>query len=234
MPCQARLQVESLPLVAFFWADYSVKRYVEVALMLTELKEEGLIKEIGVTNFDTKRLKELVDAGVPVVSNQVQFSLLDQRPERAGLRQYCVDKGVKLIAFGTVGAGLLSSSYLGQPPPSQVLLNEGGSSLRMYYGTAQRAGTWDYVQELLKVLNNVASKYKSQGVTIANVAQRYILELEGVGCLLIGVRNTKHIADNVRTHAFSLDDEDRANIQAVLATAKGPIGDVWDLERGYV
>jgi aryl-alcohol dehydrogenase-like predicted oxidoreductase len=40
-----RLQVDRLPLVAFFWADYSVKRYTTVALWLSELKEEGLIQE---------------------------------------------------------------------------------------------------------------------------------------------------------------------------------------------
>ena len=74
-----RLQVEKLPLVQFFWSNYDVKRYVDVALMLTELKEEGLIGEIGATNFDLKRLKELKDAGVPLVSNQVQLSCLDQR-----------------------------------------------------------------------------------------------------------------------------------------------------------
>ncbi len=74
-----RLQVDSLPLVQFFWSNYSIKKYVDVALMLTELKEEGLIGEIGATNFDLKRLKEMKSAGVPLVSHQVQLSCLDQR-----------------------------------------------------------------------------------------------------------------------------------------------------------
>ena len=106
----ARLQVKQLPLVAFFWADYSVKRYVEVALMLTELKEEGLIGEIGVTNFDLKRLKELVAAGVPVVSNQVQYSLLDQRPLRSGMVEYCTQSLKGSSNGGRSGDSASSSS----------------------------------------------------------------------------------------------------------------------------
>lgn len=224
-----RLQVASLPLVAFFWADYSVKRYTDVALMLTELKEEGLIQEIGVTNFDTKRLKEMTEAGVPIVSNQVQFSLLDQRPERSGMREYCAENAIKLIAFGTVGAGILSEKYLGKPPPSGGELDAGGFSLRMYSATAQRAGSWNYVQELLQVLNTIAQKHN---VAIANVAQRYLIDQPGVGALLIGVRNTNHIKENVATYSFTLDDDDRIAIASVLAKAKGPVGDVWDIERG--
>jgi aryl-alcohol dehydrogenase-like predicted oxidoreductase len=199
--------------------------------MLTALKKEGLIQEIGVTNFDTIRLKELVEAGVPVVSNQVQFSLLDQRPERSGMRAYCAAKGIQIIAFGTVGAGLLSERFLGASPPVGPALDGGGVSLRMYLGTAQRAGGWAHLQKLLGVLDPIAKK---NGVAIANVAQRYLLELPGVGCVLIGVRNSQHIIENAQTYSFALDDGDKAKIAAVIAEAPGPKGDVWDLERGYI
>jgi aryl-alcohol dehydrogenase-like predicted oxidoreductase len=80
-----RLQVKQLPLVQFFWSRYDVKRYVDVALYLTELKEEGLIQEIGATNFDLKHLQELKNAGIPIVSHQVQLSALDRRPVQSGM-----------------------------------------------------------------------------------------------------------------------------------------------------
>ena len=50
-----RLQVEKLPLVQFFWSNYDVKRYVDVASMLTELQDQELIREFGTTNFDLIR-----------------------------------------------------------------------------------------------------------------------------------------------------------------------------------
>lgn len=100
-----RLQVSKLPLVQYFWSNYDIKRYVDVALYLTELKEEGLIQEIGATNFDLKRLKELKNAGVPIVSHQVQLSAIDRRPIQSGMADWCAENDVSLIAFGSVGSG---------------------------------------------------------------------------------------------------------------------------------
>ena len=61
------LGVDQIPLLQFFWSNYSVKRYVDVLLMLFELKAEGMIREIGVTNFDLERLKEMKKAGCDIV-----------------------------------------------------------------------------------------------------------------------------------------------------------------------
>jgi aryl-alcohol dehydrogenase-like predicted oxidoreductase len=100
-----RLQVAKLPLVQFFWSRYEVKKYVDVALYLTELKEEGLIQEIGATNFDLPRLQELKANGVPLVSHQVQLSALDRRPVQSGMASWCAENDISLIGFGTVGSG---------------------------------------------------------------------------------------------------------------------------------
>lgn len=100
-----RLQVSKLPLVQFFWSRYEVKRYVDVALYLTELKEEGLIQEIGATNFDLPRLQEFKKAGIPLVSHQVQLSALDRRPVQSGMASWCGENNISLIGFGTVGSG---------------------------------------------------------------------------------------------------------------------------------
>jgi len=231
-----RLQVERLPLVAFFWADYSVKRYTNVALWLSELKEEGLIQEIGATNFDLKRLKELKKAGVPLVSHQVQFSALDRRPAQSGMAEWCAENDISTIAFGTVGSGILSADYLGKGPPSSDQLTT--ASLRMYSKTANRFGEWNLVQELLKTMDAIAAGIRSDGrcaeATIANVAQRYILQTPSVASILIGVRNQEHIAENVRSHAFELKSEEMEAIEKVVAKRKGPQGDVWDIERGQI
>lgn len=186
-----RLQVPKLPLVAFFWSNYDVKKYVDVALWLTELKEEGLIEEIGATNFDLKRLKELKDAGVPLVSHQVQLSALDRRPIQSGMADWCVENDVSLIGFGTVGSGILSNRYLGKSAPTQEEKNT--ASMRMYSNTAARFGPWSLVQELLQTMDKVAAEVRSSGrcpkCNISNIAQRYVLDTPGVASIIIGVRN---------------------------------------------
>ena len=76
-----RLGVERLDLVQFAWWDYAVPGYVETALWLDELRRAGKIRLLGATNFDVPHLGEIVEAGVPIATQQVQYSLLDRRPE---------------------------------------------------------------------------------------------------------------------------------------------------------
>jgi aryl-alcohol dehydrogenase-like predicted oxidoreductase len=230
--------VSRLPLVQFFWLRYDVKKYVDVALWLTELKEEGYIQEIGATNFDLPRLKELKAAGVPLVSHQVQLSALDRRPVQSGMADWCASENISLIAFGTVGSGILSKRYLGKGAPTQEEKNT--ASMRMYSNTAARFGSWALVQELLQTMDAIAtdiSKNSSRGCpkcTIANVAQRYVLQTPAVASLIIGVRNQDHIAENVQTHSFELRQDEMDAIASVVNKRKGPEGDVWEIERGTV
>ena len=236
LKARERLQIDKLPLVQFFWSNYDVKKYVDVALWLTELKEEGLIQEIGATNFDLKRLQELKKAGVPIVSHQVQLSALDRRPVQSGMADWCAENNVSLIGFGTVGSGILSDRYLGKGAPTQEERNT--ASMRMYSATASRFGDWKLVQELLRTMDAIAKDVRSDGrcakANISNIAQRYVLDTPAVASVLIGVRNQEHIAENVRTHSFALTTAERGAIDQVVAKRKGPAGDVWDLERGTI
>ena len=100
-----RLGVDTLDLVQMYWNDYGQKRYVDAALFLTEAKHAGSIGAVGLTNFDTKRMAEMIDAGAEISSNQIQFSLLDRRPERV-MVEYCEKKsGVALLPYGVVAGG---------------------------------------------------------------------------------------------------------------------------------
>jgi len=225
------LQVDKVPLVQFFWSNFDVNRYIDVALMLTELKQEGLINEIGATNFDLPRLKELKNAGVPIVSHQVQLSCMDQRPVQSGMADWCSENGISLLAFGAVGSGILSEKYLGRDAPRQE--EQKTASMRLYSKTAERFG-WKTVQELLQTMATVAEEVRSSGrcidANISNIAQRYILDTKAVASILIGVRNQNHIDENIRTHSFALTSSERDEISRVIA--KAPVmGDVWEIER---
>ena len=199
--------------------------YVDVALYLTELKEQGLIQEIGATNFDLKRLKELVKADVPIVSHQVQLSALDRRPVQSGMSDWCADNDVSLIGFGTVASGILSDRYLGKGAPTQEECNT--PSMRMYSATASRFGDWKQVQQLLGTMNAVAKQVRSDGrcaqANISNIAQRYVLQTPAVASVLIGVRNQNHIAENVRTHSFTLNPDEMDAIDKVSLGVAGQV-----------
>jgi aryl-alcohol dehydrogenase-like predicted oxidoreductase len=117
-----RMGVECLDLLQFHWWDYSDEGYLEALDHLAELRHDGKIRHLGLTNFDTERLRIIVDHGVPIVSNQVQYSLVDRRPE-ARMAVFCGEHRMTLLAYGTLLGGLLSEKYLGRPEPPRAELN---------------------------------------------------------------------------------------------------------------
>ena len=142
----ARLGVEALDLVQFHWWDYAVPGAIDALGWLDDHRRAGRIRHLGVTNFDTPTLSALLDAGLPVVSHQVQYSVLDQRPA-AAMRALCSARGVQLLCYGTVAGGLLGERYLGAPPPVEPLENR---SLVKYRLIVDEAGGWAALQRLLR------------------------------------------------------------------------------------
>ena len=218
-----RLGVERLDLVQFYWWDSEVPGCVDTALWLTDLQEQGKIRHLGATNFDVPRLRDLLDAGVPFVSNQVQFSLIDNRPEN-GLVDFCTERGIRLLCYGTLAAGFLSERWLGAALPGVIA----GRSLTKYELIIREFGTWPLFQELLSVLEPIGRRH---GASISTVAIRYILDRPGVAAAIVGARNAGHLDATLQAFSLELDDEDLTAIDAVLARRGGPAGDVYELER---
>eukprot|EP00191_Tetraselmis_sp_GSL018_P004856 CAMPEP_0177606280 /NCGR_PEP_ID=MMETSP0419_2-20121207/17213_1 /TAXON_ID=582737 /ORGANISM="Tetraselmis sp., Strain GSL018" /LENGTH=402 /DNA_ID=CAMNT_0019100611 /DNA_START=23 /DNA_END=1228 /DNA_ORIENTATION=+ len=200
-----RLGVRQLDLVQFYWNDYSVKSYVDAACYLADLQAQGLIRHVGLTNFDVERIDEMRSAGVTIASNQVQYSPLDRRPEVA-MASYCRDNGIALLPYGVAAGGFFSDSYLGVPPSSVKIDTYSKSK---YASVIREAGGWEWFQELLAAMSGVAAKH---GVSVANVAARWTLDRPTVPAIIVGARNARHIPDHQALFRFSLDESDRAAI----------------------
>ena len=225
-----RMGVERLDLLQFHWWEYQDKRYLDALEQLAALRDEGKIHRVALTNFDTERLREISDHGIRVVSNQVQYSLIDRRPE-VQMSQVCEEQRIWLLPYGVLCGGLLSDRYLGQPEPGPAQLNT--ASLGKYKQMINVWGGWQLFQRLLSVLRDIADKHE---VSIANVAERYILEKPAVAGVIIGARLgvAEHIAENARLFTFQLDDDDNQAIDTVLADARDLyriIGDCGDEYR---
>ena len=116
-----RMGMDRLDLLQFHWWDYRESAYLEALTHLSDLRDEGKIQELALTNFDTQRMQEIAGQGIRVVSNQVQYSLVDRRPEVA-MVGFCQSREVSLLAYGTLCGGLLSDLYLGRPEPTTAVL----------------------------------------------------------------------------------------------------------------
>jgi aryl-alcohol dehydrogenase-like predicted oxidoreductase len=219
-----RLGVERLDLVQFHWWDYSVPLYTETALHLHDLQKTGKIRHIGVTNFDGMHLKELLDAGVPVVSNQVQYSVLDHRPE-GDLQRLAQRYDFFILCYGTIAGGFLNERYLGIDEFEDPLENR---SLEKYRLIIEDFGGMRLFQSLLFVLKKIADEYD---VGIAEVATQYILQKSKVAGVIIGARNTKHLEKIKCLRNLTLDEKNIQEIREVIEQSKGPSGPVYGLER---
>jgi aryl-alcohol dehydrogenase-like predicted oxidoreductase len=225
-----RMSVSSLDLLQFHWWDYNNPYYMDALRYLSDLRDEGLIKHIGLTNFDTERMQIMIDSGLRIVSNQVQYSIIDRRPE-VKMIPFCLEHNTSLLAYGSICGGLISERYLGTVEPSTAELNT--ASLRKYKQMIDAWGGWDLFQKLLLTLKNIAQKYD---VSIANVATNYILAKAAVAGVIIGDRLgiVDHRNDNTQVFNFDLDKSDCYAIDAVCTNANNLfeiIGDCGDEYR---
>ena len=219
---RTRLRRASLDLVQFHWWDYSVDRYVEIGLHLERLRREGAIRHIGVTNFDTLHLRALLDAGVSVVSHQVQYSLLDRRPARA-MAELCAPRKIRFLCYGSVLGGFLSERWLGAAEPRGTLENR---SLTKYKLIIDEALGWEGFQDLLQNLRRIAEKH---GVTIGAIGIAWVLAQPHVAAAIVGARNTNHLSPTLAALNVRLDPEESSLLDR--ACGRGIPGDIYELER---
>jgi aryl-alcohol dehydrogenase-like predicted oxidoreductase len=225
-----RMQVECLDLLQFHWWDYGDRRYLDALKHLADLRDAGQIRHLAPTNFDTERLGVIADSGIRIVSNQVQYSLVDRRPA-ARMAEFCAAHGIALLTYGTLLGGLLSEHWLGRPEPQRGELAT--VSQQKYKNMIDAWGGWGLFQELLAALKTIADKH---GTGIAEIGARAILDRPAVAGVIVGVRLgiAEHIAANTRIFDLALDAADLAALEPVLAKSRDlmqAIGDCGDEYR---
>jgi aryl-alcohol dehydrogenase-like predicted oxidoreductase/enamine deaminase RidA (YjgF/YER057c/UK114 family) len=220
-----RLGVGKVDLLQFHWWSFEHPAWLDALHEMARLRERGLIGAIGVTNFDAAHLALALADGVPIVSNQVSFSLVDRRAAGA-LSELCQRKRVKLLAYGTLCGGFLSEKWLGKPEPTTIP----DWSRSKYKRFIDAAGGWDAFQGVLAAAGRVARKHRA---SIANVATRWVLEHEAVAACIIGARlgENEHRADNLEVFSFALDAGDKAMLDESFAATRPIPGDCGDEYR---
>jgi aryl-alcohol dehydrogenase-like predicted oxidoreductase/enamine deaminase RidA (YjgF/YER057c/UK114 family) len=220
-----RLQTPCIDLLQFHWWTFDHPGYIDALLELAKLQQEGLIKAIGLCNFDTAHLRVALSEGVPIASNQVCMSLLDRRGTEA-MSALCLERGVQLLAYGVLGGGFLSERWLGASAPAEVR----DWSKMKYQRFIEAIGGWQALQTVLQAAQTIAQKH---GVSLSNVATRWVLEQAAVAAVIVGARlgESEHRADNLRLFDFALDSQDHAALAEAFAATHRLPGDCGDEYR---
>ncbi|MEM9582992.1 MAG: aldo/keto reductase [Pseudomonadota bacterium] len=219
-----RLQIEQLHLVQFYWWDITLGDRLAGLDALKTCQQKGKIAHLGTTNWDVAETKPFLDAGFEIVSTQVQYSILDRRPEN-GLAEWAGANDMQLLCYGTLAGGFLTEKWLGAADPGFAFENR---SLVKYRLIIDEFGPWERFQTLLATLKDIGDKH---AVSLSTVATRWVLDRTEVAAAIVGARYARHLPQTLEVFDCLLDAEDYAAIDAILEQAPGPNGAVFALER---
>jgi aryl-alcohol dehydrogenase-like predicted oxidoreductase len=210
-----RMSATHVDLLQFHWQDYSDPQYLTA---LQYLQDDPRVHTLGLCNFDTHHMQKILDSGIAIATNQVQFSLVDSRP-LIYMVEVCKKYNLKLLTYGTLLGGFLSEKWLGKPEPASLFADSITPSQRKYYEMILNWGSWALFQELLEVLSRIAAKHV---VSVSNVATRWVLDFEFVGEVIVGTRwgVSDNAEDNLKVCGLRLDGDDRMQLETVLRRSR--------------
>jgi aryl-alcohol dehydrogenase-like predicted oxidoreductase len=206
----ARLERNSIDLYQHHFPNQRVS-IPKLMDLLADAVDAGKVKAVGVSNYSAEQMREaytaLAKRGIPLASNQVEYSLLHRQPEVNGVLDACRELGVTLIAYSPLAGGALTGKY-------SATQRAGG--LRRFLPNFSKK-TMDALQPVLKLLREIGERYAK---TRSQVAIRWLIE-NPIVLPIPGAKNSKQAIENAGALSFSLTAEEVAALsEATLAWRK--------------
>ncbi len=168
---------------------------VRLMHLMADAVDAGLIRAVGVSNYSVDQLRQahaaLADRGLPLASNQVEYSLLHRQPERNGVLDACRELGVTLICYQPLAGGALTGKYLDTRPRGlrrQIM--------RSYF----RADADRPLRPIISLLQEIGDRYDRAP---AQVALRWLIEQDALP--IPGAKNAQQAAANAGALSFTLE-----------------------------
>ena len=196
-----RLGTDYIDLYYIHWPDYN--NSMEAALLtMVDMKKEGKIRAIGVSNFSVDQLQLGVDIA-DISALQPPLSLLERSSYENGVIPFCEKNNVGVITYGSLGGGILAGMAEAMTPVG----NEKRSAFYGYYAEPMLSKC----RELLKYLSKIADKH---GVSVAEVSINWVLAQKGVTSALVGAASPEMAIQNAKAADLDLTQEEIAGIDA--------------------
>ncbi|KAL6650537.1 hypothetical protein ACP70R_009462 [Stipagrostis hirtigluma subsp. patula] len=176
---------------------------------LADAYEQGLVKAVGVSNYNEKRLRDayarLKKRGVPLAANQVNYSLIYRTPELNGVKAACDELGITLIAYSPIAQGVLTGKYTPENPP-----------------TGPRANTYtpEFLTKLQPLMNRIKEIGGSYGKSPTQVALNW-LTCQGNVVPIPGAKNASQAMEFAGALGWSMTGDEVEELRSLAREIKG-------------
>ena len=210
------LELLQRPTLDLYMHHYPSRRVSIPKLMdlMADAVEQGKIRAVGVSNYSAEQMRlahrVLGDRGIPLASNQVEYSLLHRKPETDGVLDTCRELRVTLIANQPLANGALTGKFVAGARPTGFR-----RFMPRFRGKEREA-----VTPIVALLQEIGDAHDRRP---AQVALRWLIENDLV-LPIPGAKNGRQAADNAGALAFSLTPADIEALDRATAAWRGTKG----------
>lgn len=198
-----RLGVERIDLFQIHWPDYSLPFEESMAAMM-QIRDEGKIRWIGLSNFSRDEVRECMKAGT-VHSLQPPFNIFEREAEKE-LLPFCAENEIATLTYGGLSRGLLSGKFTGKEQFPKGDLRRGDPKFKP-----------DRFKKYVQAVDEIKRLAAAYGKTSAQFALRWVLQQPGVTCAIAGARTARQAEDNAGCCDWTIKREDLQKVDEIVA-----------------
>ena len=204
-----RLGVDVIDLYQCHWPDATTP-IEETMGALVELKEEGKIRAIGVSNFTAEMLEECLEHG-PLASDQPKYNPLEREIEDDVL-PFCIERNVGILTYSPMAMGLMT----GKVTVDREFKGDDTRKDRPWFSKENRRRVLDMLAKIQPIADG-------HNATLAQVTLNWVLSQKGVTSVLAGARTEQQVEENVKAADFKLTDDEIATIRSLVEELGDPV-----------
>ena len=187
---------------------------------LSDLKKEGKIRLVGVSNYGVTQMREALDLCPELKVNEMTYNIISRAIEEEIL-PFCHEKNISMITSMSLMQGVLTGRYnqIEDIPPHQAhsrhFKNDRGQGTSRHYEN----GAEDEITEVLKTLNEIS---KDLNISVAQLSIAWVFANKQVDCALLGSRNEAELTENIQAAEINLppDIVEKINIVSLPVLKK--------------
>ncbi len=180
---------------------------------LMQLKKQGKIRAIGISNFGVTQMREALATGAQIDVNEVTYNIMSRAIE-ADIVPFCKEQGISVIGSMGLAQGLLAGRY---QTADEVPMNQAHSR---HYANARGKGTSRHggvgvEKEMFAALEELKMLSISLGISLSQLSLAWALHKPGITAMLVGSRSVAQLEENAKAASIILSQDVVAEVDRI-------------------